>query len=216
MENNRKLEAFFIIGLLALCLVPGTAHAAAFDDPTWPCQQRKVEDLSLGIMWTSALPQDFHENSVHRLPKDAQDLVVLLSLRRVSLEQAENAISSYSRNTTAADEEIMLFVFAAVFDTLGDTRRDVINGIEQYSLKQIALSERIETVRSEMRTLSEAEDPDFDRIDRLEEQLDWDERVFRDRARSLTYVCETPVLIEKRLYAIAKLLLKYARQASSR
>ena len=53
-----------------------------------------------------------------------------------------------------------------------------------------------------------AEAPDFDRVDQLEEQIDWDERIYHDRARSLTYVCETPVLLEKRAYAIAQILLK--------
>ncbi|MEO1112694.1 MAG: hypothetical protein AAFY05_10190 [Pseudomonadota bacterium] len=167
--------------------------------------------MSLGLMWTAALPQAFNENSDRRLSMDARDLVVLLSLRRVSLEQAEDAVSAYSENAEAADEEVMLSIFAAVFDTLADTRRDVINGIEHYSLKQIALSERIESARTEMRALAASDNPDFDRIDALEEQLDWDERVFRDRARSLSYVCETPVLIEKRLYSVAQLLLKYAR-----
>ncbi|MEM8702124.1 MAG: hypothetical protein AAGF82_09885 [Pseudomonadota bacterium] len=168
-------------------------------------------DLSLGIMWTAPLPREFDANSRRALPKEAQDLVVLLSLRRVSLEQAEEAVRSFSKNAERADDDIMLSIFAAVFDTLADTRRHVIDGIEQYSLKQIALSERIDAARSQMRTLAETGDPDFDRIDRLEEQLDWDERVFRDRARSLTYVCETPVLIEKRLYAVAQMLLKHAR-----
>ena len=167
--------------------------------------------MSLGIMWTAALPSEFDTNSRRALPKEAQDLVVLLSLRRVSLEQAEDAVRLFSENAKRADADIMLSIFAAVFDTLADTRRHVIDGIEQYSLKQIALSERIDAARSQMRLLAESGDPDFDRIDRLEEQLDWDERVFRDRARSLTYVCETPVLIEKRLYAVAQMLLKHAR-----
>ncbi len=211
MEIKRKFEILFISALLVFFMGSRAVYSATFNDPTWPCQQRKVQDLSLGLMWSAPLPQEFAEKSARPLPGDARDLATLLSLRRVSLEEAEDAVRTYSDNASDADEDIMLFVFAAVFDTLGDTRRDVINGIELYSLKQIALSERIDSVRSEMRHLVDADDPDFDRIDRLEEQLDWDERVFRDRARSLTYVCETPVLIEKRLYAIAKLLLKYAR-----
>ena len=40
--------------------------------------------------------------------------------------------------------------------------------------------------------------------------MDWDERIHTDRQRSLTYVCETPVLLEKRLYAIAQLLQQNA------
>lgn len=211
MKYNAKIGTFFISSLLSAVLAMVNAQAATFDDPTWPCQQRKVQELSLGLMWNRPLPDGFDLDARRPLPEEAQDLVALLSLRRVSLVEAEDAVKSFSEDTEFADTQTMLFIFAEIFTTLGKTRRDVISGIEQYSLKQIALSERIETTRSEMRYIEKTTDPDFDRIDRLEEQLDWDERVFRDRTRSLTYVCETPVLIEKRLYAIAQLLLKHAR-----
>ena len=39
---------------------------------------------------------------------------------------------------------------------------------------------------------------------------DLQERIFDDRAKSLTYVCETPILLEKRAYALAQLLLAKA------
>lgn len=211
MKTINKIDRFYIIALLVCALGSANVHAASFNDPSWPCQQRKVSELSIGLMWTEALPQDFEAGLNRPLSGEAHDLVVLLSLRRVPLEQAEEAVSTYSENAGAADKDTMFSIFAGVFDTLGDTRREVITGIEQYSLKQIALSERIEAARSEMRTHTESENPDFDRIDLLEEQLDWDERVFRDRARSLSYVCETPVLIEKRLYSVARMLLKHAR-----
>lgn len=211
MKNRMKLSAFFIVTLLTVTWSGSGVNAAAFNDPTWPCQQRKVEMLSLGIMWTEPLPQGFDIEANRSVTGEARDLVLILSLRRIPLQEAEEAVLSFVENADPADADIMLSIFADVFETLGDTRRDVIAGIERYSLKQIALSERIEARRSEMRVLMDAGNPDYDRIDRLEEQLDWDERVFRDRARSLTYVCETPVLIEKRLYAIAQLLLKHAR-----
>ncbi|MNT95475.1 hypothetical protein D3C72_2373610 [compost metagenome] len=60
-----------------------------------------------------------------------------------------------------------------------------------------------------MAKLSAEKAPDFDRIDKLEEEMDWNERIYLDRSRALTYVCETPVLIEKRAYAIAQILLKH-------
>nr|WP_319387413.1 hypothetical protein [uncultured Roseibium sp.] len=211
MKYKAKLDLIFISYLLAAVWGVFNAHSASFDDPTWPCQQRKVQELSIGIMWNHVLPEGFDLNTRRPLPEEARALVALLSLRRVSLEEAEGEVKSFSEDTEFADAQTMLFIFSEIFITLGKTRRDVISGIEQYSLKQIALSERIESTRTEMRDIEGTTDPDFDRIDRLEEQLDWDERVFRDRSRSLTYVCETPVLIEKRLYAIAQLLLKYAR-----
>ena len=36
--------------------------------------------------------------------------------------------------------------------------------------------------------------------------LAWDTRIFKQRAQSLNYVCETPVLLEQRAFAIARAL----------
>jgi hypothetical protein len=54
-----------------------------------------------------------------------------------------------------------------------------------------------------------SEAPDYDRVDALEEQLDWQQRIYRDRAQALTYVCETPVLLEKRTFALAQALARH-------
>jgi hypothetical protein len=49
-----------------------------------------------------------------------------------------------------------------------------------------------------------AEPQDFDRIDALEEELDWSTRIFKDRQQSLTYVCETPVILEQRAFSLGR------------
>ncbi|MEP3668236.1 MAG: hypothetical protein ABJN42_16040, partial [Roseibium sp.] len=144
------------------------------------------------------------------LPPQAAELAALLAQRRITLEEAGAAVQAFASGDENPDPVQMAAIFARVFDALGGIRLRIIRGIEDYSLKQIALSDKIDRVRSEMRALENSETPDFDRIDALEEQLDWDERIFRDRSKSLTYVCETPVLIEKRLYALAQILLMHA------
>ena len=57
-----------------------------------------------------------------------------------------------------------------------------------------------------METLLAAAEPDFGRVDKLEEQLDWDQVIYTDRQRSITYLCETPTLLERRLFSIAQML----------
>ncbi|POF28328.1 hypothetical protein CLV41_11595 [Roseibium marinum] len=211
MKAIQTLSAVLLAKVFLCGICIDYAAAATFDDPTWPCQQRKVESLSMALMWTSQLPEGFDPQKPGTLTPQARDLAALLSLRKFSLEEAETAIREFADSDNNAEPQQMAAIFAQVFNSLGNTRRQIINGIESYSLKQIALSEKIDLTRSDMRVLMDAEKPDFDKVDALEEQLDWDERVFRDRGRSLTYVCETPVLIEKRLYALAHLLMKYAK-----
>ncbi|MDP4032004.1 MAG: hypothetical protein Q8P60_03965 [Pseudorhodobacter sp.] len=196
---------------LGLCLaltavhMPVAAGAADFSDPDWPCIQRKVETLSPGLMWPdpiSAVPLD----------QSARDLVAALALRRVGLDAAEQRIKAFSESPPGADAQVLGNVFLGVFDKLNSDRRRLIDGIARYAHSQTALADRIDSARTEVETQMAATAPDFDRIDALEEQIDWDERIYKDRARALTYVCETPVLLEKRAYAIAQLLLKYAPQ----
>ena len=81
-----------------------------------------------------------------------------------------------------------------------------IGGIGEFSLGQIALSEKIDSARAEMDSQMAQAEPDFDRVDALEEQVDWDQRIFTDRQKTITYLCETPTLLEKRLYAISQML----------
>lgn len=203
MHNLRRslpaltLAALFLIGPAPL------ARAADFSDPTWPCIQRKVETLSTGLMWPHPVPPVELTGD----QKTAVDeLVGRLVLRRIAVEDLKPQVSAFV-TSHGHDAALLGHVFTESFGRLAQTRGAIIRGIEDYSLKQIALSDKIDTTRATMDDLMASETPDFDQVDALEEQLDWDERIFTDRARSLTYVCETPVIIEKRLYSIAQLLL---------
>lgn len=198
----RKLP--LVCSALALLCVGGPLAAADFSDPTWPCVQRKVDELSLGLMWPRPVPDGALPEGV---AQSADTLVDTLVLRRVSLEEAEQLIEDFAGAHPDLTADDYGMIFRDLFERIGRDRREIIGGIERYSLQQISLSGRIEESRSKMSELMAAEEPDFDQVDVLEETLDWDERIFRDRAKSLTYVCETPVLLEKRVYSLAQILL---------
>jgi hypothetical protein len=189
---------------LALCLTQafGTAGAVDFSDPDWPCIQRKVEKLSPSLMWPAPITRV-------PLTPAANELVGILSLRRVSLEEAEAHVRGFVEKTAPVDDQLLGNIFYGVFENLSQNRQRLIAGIARYSRSQIALAARIDGARVEMAKLTDEPKPDFDRVDKLEEQIDWDERIYRDRSQALTYVCETPVILEKRAYAIAQILLKH-------
>lgn len=205
-------SAFLILMSVLSAGPAATVRAATFDDPTWPCQQRKVEALSLGLMWPGAGAVESESGAGTGLPPEARDLAGRLELRRTSLEEADQLVAAFTESHPGATAELMEAVFTDIFERLGKRRSKIIAGIGRYSTKQIELAKKIDATRAEMDEIMARDDPDFDRVDQLEEQLDWDERVYHDRARSLTYVCETPVLIEKRLYALAQILLKHVRE----
>ncbi|MCA8880341.1 MAG: hypothetical protein KDA73_10400 [Rhodobacteraceae bacterium] len=189
----------FRLMAISLLLVPGLALAADGSDPDWPCVQRKVEDLSPGLMWPDPV-------APAELSPAAQDLAAKLALRRVSLDEAQALINAYVAEAPDVSAETLGNIFLDVFKKLSRDRSRIIGGIGRYAHGQAALAAKIDAARVELDDLTGAEAPDNDKIDALDEQIAWDERIYTDRERSLTYVCETPVLVEKRLYAVAQML----------
>ncbi|MDO6585303.1 hypothetical protein Q4543_07210 [Salipiger sp. 1_MG-2023] len=182
------------------------ALAADFSDPTWPCIQRKVETLSMGLMWPAALPEttpDADKAAIH-------ELAATLALRRVDLDAAR-AASQGVASEHGHDMDLMGAVFAQTFNALAQRRTRIIKGIGEVAQSQERLSQRIETARAEMDSIMASDTPDYDRVDALEEQVDWDSRIFNDRQKTITYLCETPTLLEKRLYALSQILQEAAR-----
>lgn len=199
-----------VIATFAICAagLSGPADAADFSDPTWPCVQRKVQNLSMGLMWPVLLEGEA-EYDVATSAAIAE-LADTLALRRIALEDLTLAVTAFAEAHNG-DADILGRVFERVFNTLATRRSRIINGIGEFSLGQIALAEKIDGMRVAMDTEMAQDAPDFDKVDALEEQLDWDQVIYTDRQQSITYLCETPVLLEKRLYAVARLLQNEVR-----
>ena len=154
-------------------------------------------------MWPHPLPE-----TIDQAPY--AEIIDTLSLRRLTDDELAAIINSYLVANPETDLDTLGIIFNGVFEKLGGLRRQLISGIERYSEQQIALAQKIDAQHSEMAELEALEAPDFDRIDEIEAVVHWDERIYEDRVQALTYVCETPVLLEKRLYALAQLLLARA------
>jgi hypothetical protein len=199
MSTWKKLALACILGLSSAPL-----QAADFSDPTWPCIQRKVESLSLGLMWPDVIDPSPLETKAG-LQADVVELADTLALRRVEVADLRAPAEAFAAKYDG-DSAILGLVFDRVFNSLSKRRTRIIGGIGDFSLSQIALAEQIDAKRLEMDALLAKAEPDFDRVDVLEEQIDWDQVIHSDRQRSIQYLCETPQLIEKRLFAIAQLL----------
>ena len=185
--------------VLALGLLAGAAQAETGADPDWPCIQRKQPHLSLGQMWSGPAPDDA-ARELARAPEIAA-LADRLEQRRLPMAQAETEIAEYVKT---ADNQHLTALMLAIFDRVEPHRAALMDGIARYGHKQVALATRIEDHRHKMTELEAAATPDFDAIDEQEKQLDWDMRIFQDRQHALTYVCETPVILEQRVFALAR------------
>ena len=186
---------------LMLSLAAAPALAAGPPDPDWPCIQRRQPHLSLGQVWSGPPPDD----AVTALAKGAevQRVAKLIALRRTSMEEAGTLVADFA---ATADAPALVALNLAAFDHIQQARDRVMAGITRYAHKQEALDAHIKEKRQEFDRLSAAESPDFDAIDKVEEDIDWSTRIFQDRQQSLTYVCETPVILEQRAFALGRMI----------
>ena len=62
------------------------------------------------------------------------------------------------------------------------------------------MAEQIRAETQKLRDLQDKANADQAQDDALASQLAWQTRIFEDRRKSTSYVCDVPVLIEKRLF----------------
>lgn len=188
-------RAALLIGLLLAA--PAWADGPP-KDPDWPCIQRKVPHLSLGAVWAGPQPDAAIEARAGA--EEIRARAAQLALRRTSEEEARALIED-----VAQDDLVPLYL--AAFREIDHTRDRVMQGIARYAHKQVGLDDRINTLRTEQDRLAGTKE--FDRIDEVERELDWSVRIFRDRQQSLTYVCEVPVILEQRAFALGREVMSH-------
>lgn len=204
-RRGRSWASLSILSALAVAAALGAgrpAGAATYEDPDWPCIQRKVPEISLGQMWAGPpLEGNWRDDP------EVVRLAEMFAERRMPLEAVEAAAAAYAATLDLeARPQKLAQLFAAVLSRINRERGEIVSGIGRYAHKQTDLAQRVEAEQAELRALEAAPEPDLDRVEELQDTLAWDVRVFRERAQSLTYVCESPVLLEQRAFAIARLL----------
>jgi hypothetical protein len=167
--------------------------------------QRKVQHLSIGMMWAGPIPE---EMGSWRDNPDIAALAPRLAARRTALPEVEDAVARFAED---AGEGELALLFAGIFQIIDGERSRIVDGVTRFARRQQALSARIDAAQS---AITEAEaavaEEDYDALDRIEEMRDalaWDTRIYEERQRSLTHVCESPVLLEQRAFAIARIVM---------
>jgi hypothetical protein len=181
-----------------------TQPALALDPryPDWPCQQLKVPEISIASVWSGSPIEAIDKDK----PVDAKDaeLVARLAARRTSMDDARKLIADYVTGTPEVKQQKAKSLFVALYSTLNAQRDQVMSGIERFSRKQKAMAEDIRDKTQKIRELQDKPDADQTSSEALATQLSWQTRIFEDRRKSTTYVCDVPVLIEKRLFDLAR------------
>lgn len=197
----RHLIFLLLTALLFLTMLI-SLQAADPRFPDWPCAQIKVPEISLAAVWSG--PSVDGERDAWQRNSEIKDLVARIAARRTSLEDAQIAITEFISGSPAEKQEKAKLLFSGLFDMLNRQRSEVINGIERHTRKQRRLVERIRANTLRLRELESAASRDETRITELANQVEWDTRIFEDRRKSTRYVCEVPIIIERRLFALGR------------
>jgi DNA repair ATPase RecN len=177
-----------------------TQSAFALDPryPDWPCQQLKVPGIAIASVWSG--PSIDIGDGAKPIDAKQAELVSRLAARRTPIEDARKLIADYVVGTSAEKQEKAKTLFAALYSTLNAQRDEVMNGIERFSRKQKAAADDIREEAQKLREMQDKSTADPAQIEDATSRLTWQTRIFEDRRKSTSYVCDVPVLIEKRLF----------------
>jgi len=197
----RAIAAFLLAALLLAGVI---GPAAAGEDPDWPCIQRKVSEISPAQVW-SGPPLDAVDDA-WRDDSALTELAGAIASRRTEMADAKEKIASFAAAAGADRNRRLTLLFAGVLATINAERSSIMAGIGRYARRQHDLADRIASEAAELDRLP-AEGGTEDEITRREavsETQEWDTRIFRERERSLRYVCELPTLLEQRAFSLGK------------
>lgn len=173
--------------------------------PEWPCEQPLRAEMSIGAMWSGPDP-----NAGPKTWRDIPEVAALvgqIAPRRIPQDDAVASIKRFAAGYTGAERTAALTgLFAGLFDTLNAERDDIIRGIKRFYRRQDALARRIEEGWKALGELDpNATDPKaVEQRVALQQQVDWDSRIFDERQRLLPVVCEQPRVLEQRVFALSR------------
>ena len=168
----------------------------------WPCAQRKVASISAGTIWSGP---DLAQGAGWDDDNKIAGLAQRLASRRMDLTEADQAIADFAREAGGDKDRQLTKLFVGVLDIINENRGKVLQGITRYAAGQERLAERL---RDESDKISAARDEPSIAFNAdatgKEKEFEWDQRIFNDRRQALSYVCETPSLLERRASDIAR------------
>ncbi len=170
----------------------------------WPCMQIKVPEISVAAVWSGPPIDDVA--SAWQEDTATRDLIGRVAARRTPLDAAQTALSDFLAGAPEERLRKAKLVFAGVFATLNQERSQVMSGIERLFRRQRAFAGDIRSEIAALRSLQDAPDHDQRKVDDLTNRIEWDIRIFEERRKTINYACEVPILIEQRLFALARMI----------
>ena len=201
LRGRRLAYSILMAATLAAQAMTSAAVAAGppKGDPDWPCHQAKVSEFPLASIWDGP-PIDTAGVAWKDDPAVAE-LVAQMSHRRVPVAEVQASIAKLAADPKTKDK--IAEGFGAAFAELTRQRSEIIAGLDRFGRKQREMAERI---RAENETAHQDETPGMATENPALQKLQWDLRIYDERRRTVSFVCEAPQAIETRIGEIAKLV----------
>lgn len=177
------------------------APAAKKLDPNWPCEQIKIDHMSLATMWGGPpLGKFLHDWQNY---PEAAGLARRLAERRVPVAEAQKEITAFAKSAGTQRETQLLAFMGGLFSLLDQERFEVVEGLDRFGARQQSYAGQIRGEIGDLHAAQDAARPDPTKVKKLSEQVYWNTRVFRDRNSMISYACFVPDEIEHRMYQLA-------------
>ena len=164
--------------------------------PDWPCQQLKVPGISLANVWHGPA---IDLNDTKPVDAATSDLVSRLAARRTPMEDARKLITATVAGTGEEKQDKAKTLFTALYSRLNAQRNQVMDGIERFRASKRRWPSDPGGNPEAARPAGQGEfGPGAGRC--AGEPAGLADAHFEDRRKSTSYVCDVPVLIEKRLF----------------
>lgn len=178
------------------------AAAPAAAEPPWPCAQKKVGSISAGTIWSGP---DLAQGADWDQDMKLAGLAQKLASRRTELSEADQAIGDFAKEAGADKDKQLTKLFVGVLDIINDNRNKILHGIARYAAGQQHLAERLREESDAISSSQDAPNLTFNaNTSGKAKEFEWDQRIFSERRQALSYVCETPTLLERRASDIAR------------
>ena len=184
----------------------GTTTSYAKAEPAkpveWPCAQRKVPTISAGTIWSGP---DLAQGQGWDQDGDVAGLAQRLASRRLPLDEADTLIGDLAKQAGPDKAKKLTELFVGTLDIINANRADILQGIMRYAAGQERLAERMRDESDRISAaLTDVQGPTGIAATEANRDFAWDQRIFKERRQALSYVCETPSLLERRAYEIGK------------
>lgn len=192
-------------GVVPAALAAALAAAAHAQPPNaapegWPCVQGYVPTVSAGRFWTGELPGDGGG-------KDGEDILLLageLMSRKFTLAESLDKTRKFFAAPENATREKAESLVGALTGAVNRERGKVLDGIKRFGKRQQMMAGRIESQAKKLEQMDGAADADEAQLEDLQTRQKWDIRVFEERERMMSHLCEQPVLLEQRFFEIGR------------